>query len=308
MDEHRARYLALGRQEIAARAARGREILRACRMCGRGCEVDRIRAVRPSVCHTGDRAVIAAWGVRHAARPLPWMPEDTGFLAFGRCNLRCVFCPTWMTSQGRWGRELPAQDVAERMLALQERGCRVLHLLRPTPVVHAVLEALALAVADGFILPLIYQSSGYDSVEALQLLDGVVDVYLVDMKWGDSREGLWFSKVRNYASVNRRAVLEMHRQVGDLELDPSGMAVRGLAVRHTVLPGSLGNTGRVVKFLAEEVSPGTWLDLETGYGPAHLAGRYPPLDRRPTAREEMDARRLALRHGLRRVQSAAAPP
>jgi len=296
MDDRRPRYLALGPEEIASRARRGREMLRACRMCGRQCQVDRIAAVRPSICRTGDRAVIAAWGVR---------PGDAGFLAFGRCSLRCVFCPTWMTSQGRWGRELPSEEVAERMLALQDRGCRVLHLLHPTSVVHAVLEALALAVARGFSLPLVYQSSGYDGVEALRLLDGIVDVYVVEMKWGDSREGLWFSKVHNYASVNRRAVLEMHRQVGDLELDGAGLAVRGLAVRHVVLPGSLGSTGRVVKFLAEEVSPATWLDLDLTYEPAHRATLYPPLDRRPTAREKTDARRLAHRHGLHRVRSGA---
>jgi putative pyruvate formate lyase activating enzyme len=289
--QHRARYLAVGPEEIAARAARGREMLRACRMCGRQCAVDRIAAVRPSVCQTGDRAVIAAWGVRQA--------EQAGFLAFGRCNLRCVFCPTWMTSHGRWGRELPTEEVAERMLAIQERGCRVLHLLRPTPVVHAVLEALALAVSRGFVLPLVYESSGYDSVEALRLLDGIVDVYVVDMKWGDSREGLWFSKVRSYASVNRRAVLEMHRQVGDLEMDETGVALRGLAVHHVVLPGSLASTGRVVQFLADEVSPATWLELDPTYVPAHLATRYPPLHRRPTERETMDARRLAQRRGLR---------
>ncbi|HEX5041806.1 MAG TPA: radical SAM protein [Candidatus Polarisedimenticolaceae bacterium] len=299
--QDRGRYLDLGPEEIAARAARGREMLRACRMCGRQCGVDRIAAVRPSVCQTGDRAVIAAWGVRHA--------EQTGFLAFGRCNLRCVFCPTWMTSQGRWGRELPADEVAERMLAIQERGGRVLHLLRPTPVVHAVLEALALAVPRGFTLPLVYESSGYDSVEALRLLDGVVDVYVVDMKWGDSREGLWFSKVRNYASVNRRAVLEMHRQVGDLEVNGAGMALRGLAVRHVVLPGSLASTGRVVQFLAEEISPATWLELDEAYTPAHLAARYAPLHRRPTDRETTEARRLARRRGLRpRSDAAARPP
>ena len=293
MDDRRPRYLALGPEGIAARAARGREMLRACRMCGRRCQVDRIAAVRPSICQTGERAVIADWGVR---------PDHVGFLAFGRCSLRCVFCPTWMTSQGRWGRELPAEEVAERMLALQDRGSRVLHLLRPTSVVHAVLEALALAVARGFALPLVYRSAGYEEIETLRLLDGIVDVYVVDMKWGDSRAGLWFSKVRNYASVNRAAVLEMHRQVGDLALDGSGAAVRGLAVRHLVLPGSLANTGRVVQFLAEEVSPATWLELDLGYGPAHLARRYPPLDRRPTAREETDARRLAHRHGLQRVR------
>jgi putative pyruvate formate lyase activating enzyme len=296
--EDRGRYLALGPEEIASRAARGREMLRACRMCGRECGVDRIAAVRPSVCQTGDRAVIAAWGVRQA--------EQTGFLAFGRCNLRCVFCPTWMTSQGRWGRELPAEEVAERMLAIQERGCRVLHLLRPTPVVHAVLEALALAASRGFTLPLVYESSGYDSVEALRLLDGIVDVYVVDMKWGDSREGLWFSKVRNYASVNRRAVLEMHRQVGDLEVDGAGVALRGLAVHHVVLPGSLASTGRVVQFLAEEVSPSTWLELDEAYAPAHLAARYAPLHRRPTARETTEARRLARRRGLRPRSDAGA--
>jgi putative pyruvate formate lyase activating enzyme len=279
MHELRARYLELGAEEIAARAARGREMLRACGLCGRRCGVDRIAAVRPPVCHNGERAVVAAWGRRSAG--------EAGFLAFGRCNLRCVFCPTWMTSQGRWGRELSHDEVAERMLALQERGCRVLHLLRPTPVVYAVLEALALAVSRGFALPLVYESSGYDSVDGLRLLDGIVDGYVVEMKWGDSREGLRFSKVRNYASVNRSAVLEMHRQVG-----------AALVVRHLVLPGSLGNTGRIVRFLGEELSPAPSFELDLGYAPTHLAARYPPLHRRPTAREVLDARRLAARHRL----------
>jgi putative pyruvate formate lyase activating enzyme len=304
--EARARYLALGAGEIAARAALGRAMLSACRMCGRRCGGDRLAAVRPSVCRTGDRAVIGGWGVRPVTRDLPWMPADAAFLACARCNLRCVFCPTWMTSQGRWGRELAAEEVAHRMLALQERGARVLHVIRPTPVVHAILEALALAVERGFSLPLIYDTGGYDSLEALRLLDGVVDVYVTDMKWGDSREGVWFSKVRNYASVNRQAVLEMHRQVGDLALDACGRAARGLAVRHRVLPGGLANTGRVVKFLAGEISVDTWLALDSGYLPVHVAARYPPLGRRLTGREHEDARRLARHHGLRRVHDTAA--
>ena len=288
-------------ERISAIASQARERLRSCTACGRRCHVDRIAALRRSVCRTGERAVLASWGLRHPVRPLPWTPDPSGFLAFGRCNLRCVFCPTWMTSQGPLGRESTPEDIADRMLALQDRGGRVLHLVRPTPVVHAVLQALALAVPRGLRLRIVYETNGYDSVETLRSLEGIVDVYVAEMKWGDSREGLWFSKVKNYVSVNRLAVQEMHRQVGDLAIDSNGTAVRGLAVRHVVLPGSLASTGRVVKFLAEEVSPATWLDLGEPYEPTHLARRHPPLDRRPTDRERGDALRLAQRHGIRRI-------
>jgi putative pyruvate formate lyase activating enzyme len=291
----------LGPLPILERAAAARESLRACTMCGRQCGVDRLAGVRSSICRTGAKAVVAAWGVRSPERALPWTPASTALVAFARCNLRCVFCRTWMTSHGPWGRELDPSELADRLLSLQDRGCRVLHLVRPTPVVHAVLEALGLAMQRGFRLPVVYDTGGYDSVEALRLLDGVVDVYVCEMKWGDSREALWFSKAKNYASVNRLAVLEMHRQVGDLAVGADGVATRGLAVRHVVLPGSLGNTGRIVKFLAEEVSPHTWLDLGEPYRPAHIAARHAPLDRVPTERELAEARRLALRHGLTRV-------
>ena len=187
------------------------------------------------------------------------------------------------------------------MLALQQQGCHNVNLVTPTPVVPPILEALQLAIGLGLAIPLVYNCSGYESVETLKLLDGIVDIYMPDMKYSDERNARRFSGVKDYPQVNREAVKEMHRQVGDLELDEQGVAKRGLLIRHLVLPNGIAGTNEVVRFIAHEVSPNTYLNVMAQYHPCHRAVKVPSLSRPLTKEEFAEAVKLARAYGLERL-------
>jgi putative pyruvate formate lyase activating enzyme len=187
------------------------------------------------------------------------------------------------------------------MLDLQERGCHNINFVSPSHVVAQIIAAVEIAAKEGLRLPLVYNTGGYDSFEALALLDGVIDIYMPDMKYGDSSLARKYSKVRNYVEANQRAVKEMHRQVGDLTIDASGLAQRGLLVRHLVLPNGLAGTEKVLEFIAGEISPNTYVNLMDQYRPCYRAGAYPPLDRALASAEYAAALAMAERHGLRRL-------
>ena len=199
------------------------------------------------------------------------------------------------------GREVEPVKLAGMMIALQSQGCHNINLVSPSHVVAQIIAAVEIAAQQGLRLPLVYNTGGYDSPEALHLLDGIIDIYMPDMKYGDSAVARRYSKVRDYVEVNRAAVSEMHRQVGELVLDKQGLAQRGLLVRHLVLPGGLAGTEQVLAFLAQEISPHTYLNLMDQYRPCYRADEYPPLDRTITAEEYQEARALAKRHGLNRL-------
>jgi putative pyruvate formate lyase activating enzyme len=225
----------------------------------------------------------------------------SGTIFFTWCNLRCVFCQNWEISQKGIGREVSTDELAAIMLRLQRQGCHNINLVSPSHVVAQVLAALCVAARQGLRLPLVYNTGGYDSPEALALLDGVVDIYMPDMKYGDSETAHRYSHVRDYWEVNRAAVKEMHRQVGDLVLDRNGLARRGLLVRHLVLPGDLANTEQVLSFVADEISPNTYVNLMDQYHPCYRAGEYPPLDRPLASQEFARAQAAATRCGLQRL-------
>ena len=189
------------------------------------------------------------------------------------------------------------------MLEMQSQGCHNVNFVSPSHVVAQILAAVLIAARDGLNLPLVYNTGGYDSPEALELLDGVIDIYMPDMKYGDSQTAHQYSHVRRYVEVNRAAVKEMHRQVGDLVLDERGVALRGLLVRHLVLPGGLADTGRVLKFIAVEISPDTYLNLMDQYHPCYRAFDYPPLDQPLEGADYRRALALAKKHGLRRLDN-----
>jgi putative pyruvate formate lyase activating enzyme len=193
------------------------------------------------------------------------------------------------------------KDLAAMMLDLQEQGCHNINLVSPSHVVAQILAAVEIAAGEGLRLPLVYNTGGYDSLEALALLDGVVDIYMPDMKYGDSFIARKYSKVRDYVEVNRMAVKEMHRQVGELILDSRGLAQRGLLIRHLVLPDNLAGSEQVLDFIAHEISPNTYLNLMDQYRPCYRADEYPPLDRQITVSEYSTALELAKRYGLRRL-------
>jgi putative pyruvate formate lyase activating enzyme len=243
--------------------------------------------------------VVASYGPHFGEeRPLVGR-HGSGTIFFGYCNLACVFCQNWDISQGReLGRPVSPATLAAMMLSLQQQGCHNINLVSPTHVVAPILAAVRLAAHRGLRLPLVYNTGGYDCPETLALLDGIVDIYMPDMKFADSTIAVRLTGVPDYAEVNRAAVAAMHRQVGDLVIDAQGIARRGLLIRHLVLPDNLAGTDRITAFLAEQISRDTYLNLMDQYHPCYRADRYPPLDRRPTVTELRQARRWAEKCGL----------
>jgi putative pyruvate formate lyase activating enzyme len=230
--------------------------------------------------------------------------HGSGTIFFTFCNLRCIFCQNYSISQLGEGSVVGSEELAKMMLSLQAKGCHNINLVSPTHVVPYILEALELATNDGLYLPLVYNTGGYDSVETLELLDGVVDIYMPDMKYSDEKTAEQLSGIKGYPQVNQAAVKEMHRQVGDLQLDESGVAQRGLLVRHLVLPNRLAGTGEVVRFLAQEVSTNTYLNIMAQYRPCYKAFDIPQLARPLNRQEFSEAIDLAHQHGLSRLDKA----
>ncbi|MEJ2132103.1 MAG: radical SAM protein [Gammaproteobacteria bacterium] len=286
---------------LARRAATAWEHMRACDLCARYCRVDRIEGIKGAVCRTGERAVVHGYGAHHGEEDPLRGTRGSGTIFFSWCNLRCVYCQNWEISHEGVGRQVTAEGLADIMLSLQHAGCHNVNLVSPSHVVAQILAAVEIASERGLDVPLVYNTGGYDSLEALQLLDGVVDIYMPDMKYDDPLLARQYSKVRDYASVNRTAVKEMHRQVGDLVLDENGIAVRGLLVRHLVLPNGVASTREVLTFLAEEISTDTYLNLMDQYRPCYRAGRHPPIARRITSEEYERALRLARNLGFTRL-------
>ncbi len=288
------------------REAEGR--LADCTLCPRDCHVDRRRTTAGAVCRTGARAVVASYGAHHGEEdPLRgW--RGSGTIFFSWCNLRCVYCQNWDISQKGVGREVEPEELAQMMLELQAAGCHNINLVTPSHVVAQIVAAVYEAARHGLRLPIVYNTGGYDALDALALLDGIVDIYMPDMKYGDVLLARRYSKVPNYVEVNQAAVREMHRQVGDLVLDERGIAQRGLLVRHLVLPNGLAGTEAVLAFLAQHISPRTYLNLMDQYRPCYRADEYPELDRRVTAAEYAAALAVAARHGLTRLDGRLGTP
>ena len=269
-------YLALHASgELAERSRRSQALLHRCVTCPRNCRVDRT-AGELGVCRIGALAQVASHGP-HFGEEAPLVGRGgSGTIFFAGCNLGCIFCQNYDISQpayhhSEW--EASPELIAEMMLSLQAAGCENINLVSPSHVAPQILAAVALAVEGGLGLPLVYNSGGYDAVHTLQLLDGVIDIYMPDTKYSDDRVGEPLSGVSDYVTRNRAALLEMHRQVGDLELDERGVARRGLLVRHLVLPDGLAGTADVARFIADEVSRDTYINVMDQYRPAYKAAR-----------------------------------
>ncbi len=293
--------------ELAQRAADAWRHLEDCDLCARYCRINRLETIKGAVCRTGERAIVHSQGPHHGEeRPLRgW--KGSGTIFFSWCNLRCVHCQNWDISQKGLGRELDVEQLAELMLDLQVQGCHNINFVSPSHVVAQIIAAVEVAVRKGLRLPLVYNTGGYDSLEALRLLDGIIDIYMPDMQYGDAEKAHRFSHVRNYVKFNREAVREMHRQVGDLALDENGIALRGLLVRHLVLPENISGTDRVLEFIAREISSGTYVNLMDQYRPCYRADENPPLDRPITSREFSQAIAWADNLGLRRLDRRLSP-
>jgi len=286
--------------ELAERVEAARSLLQDCHVCPRHCEVDRLNG-ELGECRTSAEIIISSYGP-HFGEEAPLVGRNgSGTIFFTNCNLRCVFCQNYSISQLGEGEKVSKEELAYMMLSLQSKGCHNINLVSPTHVVPQILEALEIAVKSGLRLPLVYNSGGYDSVETLRLLDGVVDIYMPDMKYSDEKTAEKLSGVKNYPAINRAAVKEMHRQVGDLQIDEDGIAQRGLLVRHLVLPHGLAGTKEVMDFLANEVSSDTYVNIMAQYHPCYEAFQFPSLSRRTSAVEFQEAVALARQAGLNRL-------
>lgn len=291
----------LANGELDRRARAAWRHIEDCDLCPRYCHVDRRQGIAGAVCRTGERAMVHSYGPHHGEEDCLRGWRGSGTIFFGWCNLRCAFCQNWDISQRGEGRETGPEELAAMMLDLQFQGCHNINLVSPSHVVAQVVAAVAIAARRGLGLPIVYNTGGYDSPEALRLLEGIVDIYMPDMKYGSSDIARRYSKVRDYVAVNRAAVKEMHRQVGDLVMDERGIARRGLLVRHLVLPEALAGTGEVMSFLASEISPDTYVNIMEQYHPCYRADEHPPLDRPLTVDEFETALAIARHHGLRRL-------
>lgn len=290
---------------LEERVAEAKRRLAACDLCGRHCGVNRLKGSRGTVCRTGERATVYSYGAHHGEEDCLRGWNGSGAIFFSRCNLRCAFCQNWDISLLGEGSERSAEEIAEMMLTLQWQGCHNINLVSPSHVVAQILEAVLIAARDGLSVPLVYNSGGFDSLEALELLDGVIDIYMPDLKFGDPDVARVYAKVRDYVAVNRAAVGEMHRQVGDLVLDREGLARRGLLVRHLVLPNDVAGTEAVMGFLASDISPDTYVNLMDQYRPCHRACGHGDIGRRVTSHEFDSAWDSAVRHGLHRLVEGA---
>ncbi|MFQ6014810.1 MAG: radical SAM protein [Anaerolineae bacterium] len=295
-------YLALYRSgELKERVKEGYARLEACDICARECEVNRREGIKGAVCRTGERAVVSSCNPHFGEEsPLVGL-HGSGTIFFSWCNLRCQFCQNYEISQMGQGNEVEPEDLAVMMLRLQAMGCHNINFVSPSHVVPQILAGLLIAVEAGLRIPLVYNTGGYDSLKTLALLDGIVDIYMPDMKYADKDIARRYSKIRDYPAVNQAAVKEMHRQVGDLVLDERGVAQRGLLVRHLVLPNNLAGTAEIVRFLAEEVSKDTYLNVMDQYRPCYKGYDIPEVNRRITAEEYQKAVHLAQEAGLHRL-------
>ncbi len=292
------RLLASG--ELRERVLQAYRRLEACDICPRACGANR-REGALGTCRTGEEARVSSYGPHHGEEgPLVGF-GGSGTIFFTWCNLQCLYCQNYEISQLGEGEEVGPEELAAMMLRLQEMGCHNINLVSPSHVVPQILAAVLIAAQAGLCLPLVYNTGGYDALATLALLDGVVDIYMPDIKYADEATARRLSRVEDYPARNRAAVAEMHRQVGDLQLDQRGIALRGLLVRHLVLPAGLAGTAETVRWLAAQVSPATYLNLMDQYRPCYRAGELPELSRRLTRAEYAEALRLAREAGLARL-------
>ena len=287
-----------GRLERNIRQAYRR--LEHCDLCPRQCRVNRLDN-QLGVCRTGRHAKVAA-AHAHFGEEAPLVGDTgSGTIFFSHCNLLCVFCQNFDISHGGAGQPLKPSRLADCMLALQSQHCLNINLVTPSHVVPQILAALFIAAGKGLHIPLVYNSSAYDSVETLILLDGVVDIYMPDFKFWDPKVSAALCEAPDYPAVARRAVSEMHRQVADMVIDGDGVARRGLLVRHLVMPAGVSSTPRIMNFLAQKISPRTYVNIMPQYRPQGRIGDHPQLARSISGKEYQQAVQSALDAGLTRL-------
>ncbi len=288
--------------ELELRVEKALQLLESCKLCPRECNVNRLNG-EVGICETGRRARVASYN-SHFGEESPLVGKyGSGTIFLSSCNLLCIFCQNYEISHLKEGVEVEPSQMAAMMLELSRNGCHNINFVTPTHVVPQILEALLLAAKDGLMLPLVYNCSGYEQVETLKLLDGIIDIYMPDFKFWDKKWAKRYCNAPDYPERAREALKEMHRQVGDLVMDREGIAQRGLLVRHLVMPNNVSGTKNIMDFIAKEISPNTYVNVMDQYRPCGRAGGDEFINRRLTAREYREAVESAKKAGLTRLDS-----
>jgi len=294
-------YLNLKNSEIEKREKAAFKRMISCHVCPRHCKVNRLKNEK-GFCNLGIKPTISSFHAHFGEEECLVGTHGSGTIFFTWCNLRCVYCQNYEISHLGIGNEIENDKLAEIMVRLQSYGCHNINLVTPTPQVPQILTGLKIAIKKGLkMLPIVYNSSGYDSVETLKLLDGIVDIYMPDFKYSDERTAQKYSFAPRYPEVAKKAIKEMHRQVGDLTIDKSGIAKRGLLIRHLVLPRDIAGTKKIMNFLSKEISRNTFVNIMDQYRPVFKASRFPSLNRRATSQEYLRARESAEEADLKRI-------
>jgi putative pyruvate formate lyase activating enzyme len=293
-------YLSLYEKgELSQRVRLLKEILKECRLCPRGCGINRFEG-KVGYCGGGSALVVSS-AFPHFGEERPLVGHHgSGTVFLTHCNLRCVFCQNYDISHLGSGEPIPSSDLARAMTRLQEIGCHNINFVTPTHYVPQIVASLSEAIERGLRLPLVYNCSGYESIEVIRLLEGIVDIYMPDVKFMEERYSEKFCHAPDYPEVVKKVLKEMHRQVGDLTVNSLGIAERGLLIRHLVMPGGVASSEAVLKFIAEEVSVHSYINIMDQYRPEYKAYEHPEINRRITHKEYLEAVQLAKRFGLYR--------
>ncbi len=276
-----------------------RKLLKNCCICPRRCHVDRFSG-ELGECKTGVNPKVASYNLHYGEEPPISGTQGSGTIFFSYCNLHCIYCQNYPISQMGIGEVVSLPRLVEMMLELQTRGAHNINFVTPTHVTVQVRRAIICAKEQGLNIPIIYNSSGYDSVEQLRLVDGLVDIYLVDMRYDNNQVARRYSDVEDYGEINKQALKEMYRQTGVLQLDKKGIAKKGMIIRHLILPGGLSGTDGIFRFISEELSPQTYISLMSQYFPAWKALEDDKINRRITVEEYQEAVELLDKYGLER--------
>ncbi len=281
------------------------KLMESCRLCPRKCGINRLKD-KTGFCKAGRLPMVSSFHAHFGEEPPISGRNGSGTIFFAHCSLRCVFCQNYPISHLGHGKEARLEELAGMMLRLQTEGCHNINFVTPTHYMPQILEAVFIARDKGLKVPLVYNCGGYESIEALEILDGIIDIYMPDMKYSDDMSAKKYSNAPDYFEINKIAVKEMYRQTGDLKIH-RGIANKGILIRHLVLPENLAGSQKIFEFIANEVSPDTYVNIMAQYYSCHSASKFPEIDRRITTREYMGAIRLAektgLKNGFRQVMS-----
>lgn len=293
-------YLNLSEKEIKKRVDSLFKILENCEICPRKCHVNRLKREK-GYCQLGFLPKVSAFHPHFGEESVLVGKNGSGTIFFTSCNLSCIYCQNYEISQLRIGKEVSFEELADMMISLQNQGCHNINLVTPTPQVPQIAKSLQIAIEKGLRIPLVYNTSSYDSLETLKLLDGIFDIYMPDAKYSDDKMALRYSNAPNYFEIMKRSIKEMHRQVGDLIVNEEGIAQRGLLVRHLVLPNNIAGSEKIFEFLSREISKNTFLNIMDQYYPCYKAFEYPELSRKITKEEFQEVVSLAKKIGLKRL-------